>query len=344
MRSLKFPTRPASSSGGHRLSSRRRFSSMVSALAVFGAILAAEPVGPAFAQTDASSSSSSLAPSSPVPSAAPTTTMPSSSTNAPTSLVPPSTAPSSTTPTTTPATTPTTAPTTTSAPTTTPVTTQPSSTTSTVPFNQLPKGKTLKVGSKGEQVRLLEERLLALKIDTGKVDGRFDWSTWQGVVAFQKYWGLKRTGKVDNTLWQLMQDSIPLRGIISGGPSTRIEVDKSRQILIMYKADQVWRVVAISSGSGKKYCDISKKTGKKICGTAFTPTGRFKIQRRIPGWRESDLGRLYNPLYFNGGIAFHGAPSVPVYAASHGCVRLPMPVAEWFPSEVANGTAVYVYD
>jgi lipoprotein-anchoring transpeptidase ErfK/SrfK len=202
----------------------------------------------------------------------------------------------------------------------------------------------LKVGSKGADVLALEKRLEQLMIDTGKVDGKFDWATWQGVVAFQKYWGLKRTGKVDNALRVEIQNSASLSGYIFSGPGTRLEVDKSKQLLFMYKNNRLWRVVAVSTGSGKKYCDYSKKAKKQICGTASTPVGRFKIQRRISGWRESDLGRLYNPLYFNGGIAFHGAPSVPAYPASHGCVRLPMNIAEWFPDEVANGTAVYVYD
>ena len=35
-----------------------------------------------------------------------------------------------------------------------------------------------------------------------------------------------------------------------------------------------------------------------------------------PGWATSRLGRLYNAVYFNGGIAIHGAPSVPTYPAS----------------------------
>lgn len=219
-------------------------------------------------------------------------------------------------------------------------------TTTTVPAGTIviPPGKVLKVGSKGPDVRALEERLEQLNIDTGKVDGRFDWSTWQGVVAFQKYWGLKRTGKVDNELRIAIQKSPEFSGFIFSGPPTRLEVDKSKQLLFMFQDGQLWRVVSVSTGSGKKYCDYSKKAQREICGTASTPTGRFKIQRRIPGWRESDLGRLYNPLYFNGGIAFHGAPSVPAYPASHGCVRLPMSIAEWFPDEVANGTAVYVYD
>ena len=68
----------------------------------------------------------------------------------------------------------------------------------------------------------------------------------------------------------------------------------------------------------------------------------FRVARRVIGWRESKLGLLYNPLYFNGGIAIHGAASVPGYPASHGCVRIPMTSSQWFPDLVADGTPVYV--
>ena len=65
-----------------------------------------------------------------------------------------------------------------------------------------------------------------------------------------------------------------------------------------------------------------------------------------PGWDESRLGRLYNPVYFNpeDGIAIHGFPEVPTEPASHGCVRIPMSAAEWFPATVPRGTPVYVID
>ena len=59
---------------------------------------------------------------------------------------------------------------------------------------------------------------------------------------------------------------------------------------------------------------------------------------------ESKLGRLYNPVYFNYGIAVHGMTSVPNYPASKGCVRIPMHIAEYFPSLVQNGDHVYVFD
>jgi lipoprotein-anchoring transpeptidase ErfK/SrfK len=43
-----------------------------------------------------------------------------------------------------------------------------------------------------------------------------------------------------------------------------------------------------------------------------------------------------------GGYAIHGALSVPAEPASHGCVRIPMTAAEWFPQHVAIGTPVHV--
>ena len=217
-------------------------------------------------------------------------------------------------------------------------------TTTVVPGAFILRGRTLRSGQKGPDVFALEQRLDQLRYDTGKVDGRFDQSTWQGVIAFQKVNGLKRTGKVDDTLKSVIElSAMPSGLVISGGPN-RVEVDISRQVLFVYRNGFLYRVVSVSSGSGRKYCDISVKSGKEVCGNATTPRGKFRVQRRIGGWRESDLGKLYNPLYFTGGFAFHGAPSVPAYPASHGCVRLPMPVAEWFPAAVSNGTTVYLYD
>src|SRR6185295_13977257 len=51
---------------------------------------------------------------------------------------------------------------------------------------------------------------------------------------------------------------------------------------------------------------------------------------------------LYKPYYFNGGIAIHGYPTVPNYPASHGCVRIPMHIADYFHTFVHNGFPIYV--
>jgi hypothetical protein len=51
---------------------------------------------------------------------------------------------------------------------------------------------------------------------------------------------------------------------------------------------------------------------------------------------------MWNPYYFNGGIAIHGLDSVPNYPASHGCARIPMHIASYFPTLVTVGESVYV--
>jgi lipoprotein-anchoring transpeptidase ErfK/SrfK len=50
-----------------------------------------------------------------------------------------------------------------------------------------------------------------------------------------------------------------------------------------------------------------------------------------------------NGAYIEGGIAIHGNPSVPVYPASHGCIRIPMFAAKEFSKINPIGTAVIVY-
>src|SRR5207237_3838783 len=110
----------------------------------------------------------------------------------------------------------------------------------------------------------------------------------------------------------------------------------SRQVLFLCQGNALPRILPVSTGSGARYCVAGE------CARAVTPGGSFRVFLRVSGWQTSRLGRLYHPLYFTGGIAIHGAPSVPAYPASHGCVRIPLSAAGWFPSKVPNGTPVYV--
>jgi lipoprotein-anchoring transpeptidase ErfK/SrfK len=107
--------------------------------------------------------------------------------------------------------------------------------------------------------------------------------------------------------------------------------------MYLYKGGKVSRVIPVSTGTNRRYCE------KGSCGVARTPRGRFRIGGRINGWRTSRLGRLYNPMYFRGGFAIHGG-SIPGYPASHGCVRVPMSVARWLPSQVPGGTPVWIHE
>ena len=191
-------------------------------------------------------------------------------------------------------------------------------------------------GAKGPEVLALEERLASMHYDTGKVDGTFDATTAFAVMAFQKVQGLARTGRATKDVTDALTTAAAPAPMLPGGGATRVEVDLKRQVLFLYKDGALLRILPVSTGSGKKYCVDGQ------CAVAVTPGGSFRVGRKILGIRVSRLGQLYNPLYFNGGIAIHGAPSVPGYPASHGCVRIPMSASRWFYDTVSSGTPVYV--
>jgi peptidoglycan hydrolase-like protein with peptidoglycan-binding domain len=191
-------------------------------------------------------------------------------------------------------------------------------------------------GAKGPDVLALEQRLTALHYDSGKVDGAFDGTTYFAVVAFQKVMGLPRTGRATQDVVSALATASDPGAMMAGGGGTRVEVDLKRQVLFLYTDGGLLRILPVSTGSGKRYCVDGE------CATAVTPGGSFHIGRKIPGIRTSKLGQLWNPLYFNGGIAIHGEPAVPNYPASHGCVRIPMSASRWFYDTVASGTPVYV--
>lgn len=191
-------------------------------------------------------------------------------------------------------------------------------------------------GSSGENVRKIEERLRALKYFVGTVDTTYDEDTAQAVTAFQKVHNMDRNGSVTPDVWNRMQAATDPAPLVPGGGERRVEVDVPRQVLFLYEGNKLTEIVAVSTGNEEPYCENGS------CGDAVTPRGDFRVYRQGSGWEYGALGALYNPAYFTGGFAIHGSTSVPNYPASHGCVRIPMTVAEWFPDRVPVGTPVYV--
>lgn len=222
--------------------------------------------------------------------------------------------------------------------TTLPVTTSPPSPT-TVPPPPVPSGSQPALAAVSPaslaSPQALEQRLADLRFDV-TVDGKMDDNTKQALIAFQKLNGLARTGQPTPDVTNALATAKAPDALKPDGGATRVEIDLGRQVLFLYTNGSLAKILPVSTGTGKRYCDEGK------CGTAVTPTGSFRIERRITGWRKSDLGRLYNPMYFKGGIAIHGFPSVPTTPASHGCVRIPMSSANAFPSQVPDGTPVFV--
>jgi hypothetical protein len=174
-------------------------------------------------------------------------------------------------------------------------------------------------GSQGPAVRELERRLSELRLALQRVDGRYDLDTVEAVYAFQRLHGLSPTGRTDARLWQLLGSAATPSARYRG---THIEVDKARQVLLVVRSGVVVRVVHVSTGA-----------------TGNTPLGRWHVYRKVPGFDWV----LYYPMYFLRGFAIHGYPSVPPYPASHGCVRVPMWIAQSLYDGHDHGTTVMVY-
>ena len=233
--------------------------------------------------------------------------------------------------------------TTTAAPTTT--TEAPTTTTTTEPVDPTtvaePAGELLKPGSQGLRTKAVQQALKDQHYDPGTPDGKFGLNTTMAVWAFQKLHGLSPDGVVGpETEAAILAKPVQEMLRPNLGP-THVEVDLNRQVMIVWRDGQPSLIAHVSTGSGVAYCEDTK-VGEN-CGDALTPEGVYQFGRRVEGWREAPLGKLYNPVYFNGGIAVHGAASVPDRPASHGCVRISMSIAEYFPALVNTGDTIEVF-
>jgi hypothetical protein len=187
-----------------------------------------------------------------------------------------------------------------------------------------------------EETREAKQRLSDLGYWTGPVEGVLDEGSRQALIAFQKVEGRQRTGKL--TPEELQALRIAKRPPARESGYAHIEIDLSRQVLFAVDvSESVSKILPVSTGTGKLF------TSKGKTRRAVTPCGRFTISHKISGWRKSPLGLLYYPNYIVGGIAIHGNPSVPVYPASHGCIRIPMFAAKQFSEINPIGTVVIVY-
>ena len=173
----------------------------------------------------------------------------------------------------------------------------------------------------------VEQKLASLAYDVGPLDGQADAQTNSAVMAFQKVHGLARTGELTDALaTQIMASSGFPAPMVANGEPNRVEVSLARQVLFLYEGGNLTKILAVATGTS----------------ATPTPTGTFRFNRFDPGWHTSRLGRLYNAEYFVGGYAIHGSLSVPAEPASHGCIRISMYSAEWFPAHVHRGMQVVI--
>ena len=195
----------------------------------------------------------------------------------------------------------------------------------------------LRSGAEGAVVTALQQRLIELGYWIGEADGKFGGTTRQAVYALQKTAGIGRDGTVGPKTWEALDRGVRPEPRSTGGDL--IEIDLRRQLLLLVRDGRVAQVFNTSTGSNELY----EQEGETF--RADTPRGRFTVSRQIDGWRDAPLGLLWRPKYFNGGIAVHGAPSVPPHPASHGCARVSVAAMNWLWSHdaIPLKSRVWVY-
>jgi lipoprotein-anchoring transpeptidase ErfK/SrfK len=181
-------------------------------------------------------------------------------------------------------------------------------------------------GTRGLKVLLLQRGLLKLGFAT-PVTGYFDGLTANAVNAFRKTNEMGRDGYAMKSVYAKVlrgEGAYRLRYPSSGTHGKHVEFDWSRQVLVL--ADH-----------GKPYRVYHTSSGKPSTPTVF---GSYHFYRQQPG--TNSHGMVYSS-YFIGGYAIHGYVSVPNYAASHGCLRVPIPNAVSIYNWIDLGDPVYTY-
>ncbi len=184
----------------------------------------------------------------------------------------------------------------------------------------------LRAGSSGDLVKWVETRLATLTYDRGAIDGVFDEATSTAIMAFQKVERMSRTGVCDSaTLDRLLSAGPPVLRYTRSG--NWVEVDLTRQVLMLAQSGVLVKTIPISSGASGM----------------STPTGEYRILYKSWGWVQVPLGWMYSPSYFKPSYAIHGSSSVPAWPASHGCVRTPVWATDELAAQLYVGLPVLIY-
>ncbi len=187
-------------------------------------------------------------------------------------------------------------------------------------------GSTFGMGTRGPAVRLLQRELAGLHYAV-PVNGDFDQATARALLAFRKVAGLERVeGRVGARIFQLLQRGAGSFHVRYPGDGNHVEGDLSKQVLVeITRGGHVRRIYTMSSGKPS------------------TPTviGRFRVYSKEVGTNSHGM---VDSSYFIRGYAIHGYAEVPTYAASHGCLRIPIPDASAVYGWVRVGYPVDVYN
>jgi hypothetical protein len=155
--------------------------------------------------------------------------------------------------------------------------------------------------------------------------GVYDSVTANAVMAYRKVNGMQRAYSANRGIFQRLAVRRGRFHVRYPGHGKHVEADLGRQVLALIDPrGNVFRVLVVSSGKPS------------------TPTvlGSFRVYSQTPGFNSHGM---LDSNYFIGGYAIHGYADVPPYAASHGCLRIPLAQARFVMRWLRRGDRVDVY-
>jgi hypothetical protein len=183
----------------------------------------------------------------------------------------------------------------------------------------------LGLGARGRSVRLLQSELNVLHYAV-PLSGVLDEGTGRALVAYRKMTGLERTPYAGRSVFERLERGAGAFHVRYPHDGRHVEADLTRQVLA-------------EIGPGGRVRDLYTMSS----GKPSTPTvvGRFQVYGKEPGTNSHGM---VDSSYFIRGYAIHGYAEVPTYAASHGCLRVPIPNAPAIYGWVSVGMPVDVYN
>ncbi len=182
----------------------------------------------------------------------------------------------------------------------------------------------LRPGQRSAAVRLLQQGLAGLDYAV-PASGVFDDATRRAVIAFRKLTNEARTDQANRRIFTLLADGFGAFKVRFPNQGAHFEGDLTHQVLAeVLPGGKVRRIYEMSSGKPS------------------TPTviGTFQIYAKTIGINQKGM---VDANYFIRGYAIHGYADVPIYPASHGCLRIPVPDAAAVYNWAQYGQPVDVY-
>ena len=180
-------------------------------------------------------------------------------------------------------------------------------------------------GAQSQSVRLLQSELDVLHFAV-PLSGAFEEGTGRALIAYRKMIGLERVPYAGRRVFELLARGAGSFHVRYPGDGRHVEANLTKQVL------------AEIEPSGRVRTIYTMSSGKPSTPTVL---GRFRVYEKTPGVNSDGM---VDSNYFISGYAIHGYAEVPTYAASHGCLRVPIPDAPAIYGWVQTGTPVDVYD